>query len=353
MIDMTPKQGDSMINLPITFDYQGGRSENKKHKIIFTIIIVVLALLFDGVVIFLSSFELWQKILLCIIVPYLLLLVLRFFIFDESYYSDQFESLKRKDYELDTKDFWQIFDIDDYYPYICYFKNGRKGIFVRMEKGVVVGKSEFASFSHYDSIGDAYNIAHAFNMDIVPIDYMDNVGNDVRLQQLYDDLIDVDNPDMRDMLIDIYDNLGAEMGDSYACFDVYLFLTRDKAKNFLYNVQTVVGSMLGGNFITYKILNRQEISRICPVLFNFEDFSLVEACDNVLQNVHHSGIVPLKVEHGDGTCEVLGKTVAEKKLQAEEDARKQQERKRSKTKTIQKEKSKVVVQDDETFDLFD
>lgn len=322
---MTPQPGDYSINLPITFDYRGGRNENKKNKILISIIDVFLTIALIVIMLINKELLVWQRILYACIVFYVGLAVLRFVVFKETYFSDIYEKLKKDDYELKLEYIWQIFDIDYSYPYMCYFKNGQKGIFVRMEKDAITGKPDTAMFDHYEAIGDAYNVAHALNMNIVHIDYMDNVGNDSRMQKMYDDLTFVENPDMQDMLIDIYSNLQEEMSRNYACFDIYLFLTRDNARNFVYNVQTVANKMLGGNFITYKVLDRFEISRVCTAVFNLHDFSIVEACENTLQGVSHSGIIPLNVVHGDGTVEEFNKTTEEKRIIAEENAKKQKE----------------------------
>lgn len=325
-VDMTPQPGDTSINLPITFDYKGGRGENKKGKIILSIADVLLTIILTIGCASNGNLDIWMRFLLPCIVFYIGLFILRFFVFRELWFSDVYETLKATDYDLKLDQIWQIFDIDFEYPYICYFKNGYKGIFVRMEKDAITGKVGDAQFDHYTAIGDAYNVAHALNMNIVHIDYMDNVGNDTRMQKLYDDLVFVENPDMQEMLIDIYSNLQDEMSQNYASFDIYLFLTRDKLNNFVYNMQTVCNYMLGGNFITYKVLDRFEISRVCVALFNLHDFSIVEACENVLSGVDHHGVIPIKVKHGDGTEEVFNKTTAEKKVIAAENARKQKER---------------------------
>ena len=325
-VDMTPQPGDTSINLPITFDYKGGRGENKKGKIILSIADVLLTIILTIGCASNENLDIWMRFLLPCIVFYIGLFILRFFVFRELWFSDIYETLKATDYDLKLDQIWQIFDIDFEYPYICYFKNGYKGIFVRMEKDAITGKVGDAQFDHYSAIGDAYNVAHALNMNIVHIDYMDNVGNDTRMQKLYDDLVFVENPDMQEMLIDIYSNLQDEMSQNYASFDIYLFLTRDKLNNFVYNMQTVCNYMLGGNFITYKVLDRFEISRVCVALFNLHDFSIVEACENVLSGVDHHGVIPIKVKHGDGTEEVFNKTTAEKKVIAAENARKQKER---------------------------
>lgn len=325
-VDMTPQPGDTSINLPITFDYKGGRGENKKGKIVLSIADVLLTIILTIGCASNGNLDIWMRFLLPCIVFYIGLFILRFFVFRELWFSDIYETLKATDYDLKLDQIWQIFDIDFEYPYICYFKNGYKGIFVRMEKDAITGKVDDAQFDHYSAIGDAYNVAHALNMNIVHIDYMDNVGNDTRMQKLYDDLVFVENPDMQEMLIDIYSNLQDEMSQNYASFDIYLFLTRDKLNNFVYNMQTVCNYMLGGNFITYKVLDRFEISRVCVALFNLHDFSIVEACENVLSGVDHHGVIPIKVKHGDGTEEVFNKTTAEKKVIAAENARKQKER---------------------------
>lgn len=363
-VDMTPQPGDTSINLPITFDYKGGRGENKKGKIILSIADVLLTVIFTVGCASNDNLEIWMRFLLPCVVLYIGLFILRFFVFRELWFSDVYETLKATDYDLKLDKIWQIFDIDFEYPYICYFKNGYKGIFVRMEKDAITGKVGNAQFDHYSAIGDAYNVAHSLNMNIVHIDYMDNVGNDTRMQKLYDDLVFVENPDMQEMLIDIYSNLQDEMSQNYASFDIYLFLTRDKLNNFVYNMQTVCNYMLGGNFITYKVLDRFEISRVCVALFNLHDFSIVEACENVLSGVEHHGVIPIKVKHGDGTEEIFNKTTAEKKVIAAENARKQKERlaeqERQKAEAKQRKKNaklgikpKEKKKDMTELDLFD
>ena len=367
MIDMQPQPGDSYINLPITFDYKGGRGENRKGKIIVGILDAVLTII--GVVGTATNTHLlfWQRILIPLIIFYIGLFIIRFFVFQELWFSDVYETYKARDYELGTDSIWQIFDIDYEYPYVCYFKNGYKGVFVRMEKDAITGKLEENMFEHYEAIGNAYNLAHSLNMNIVHIDYMDNVGNDNRMRKMYDDLRFVENPDMQEMLIDIYANLQEEMSRNYSSFDIYLYLTKDKMSNFVYNIQAVCSRMLGGNFITYKVLDRFEISKVCVALFNLHDFSIVDACENVLTGVGHSGIIPIKVKHGDGSVTEFNKTRAEIKIlnaekkrhmqerQAEEEKRKiemkrkRREARHNKGKVIEEEKPIV---DDTELDLF-
>ena len=349
-MDFTPERGDTSIHIPVTFDYQPGRSSNTKSKVFLSIGLVVVVVI-SGFIFFSSeSLAIWQRILYFAGVCYIALMVLRFVVLKESHYSKMYEQLVKSDFSLQDTDFWRIFDISPVYPYICYFTNGRQGMFIRMERDALTGKEGDAVYNHYEAISDAYNKAHTLNMDIVHIDYMDNIGNDARLDTLYNDLERVKNPDMQDMLLDIYNNLEEEMSYSYTSYDIYLFITRDRVENLLYNVQQVASIMLGGNFITYRVLNKAELSGVCTALFNFNDFSINEACEKLVRSDTISGIVPISIKHSNGQVEKLNNTVAEKEelqRQAEERAMNAK-----KAKAIRKADAKKQTSVDEEIDLF-
>lgn len=348
---MQPSPNDESVNIPITFDYKGGRNENKKNKWIAAgVCLVICTILVIGTSRN-NNYEVWQKALLDCLFVYIFSIFLRYYIFKEQYYSDIFEQLKEVKNLIPVTKLWSIFDIDYDYPYICYFKNGMKGVYVKMEKDTVTGKGENACYDHYEAISNAYNKCWGLNMDIRHIDYMDNVGNDSRLQNMYDNLKNVSNPDMEEMLIDIYSNLQDEMSLNYASFDIYLFMTRDKLENFAYNIQEVCNTMLGGNFITYRTLNRVDIRTVCMALFNLHDFSVTDACEAVLKGDHHKGIIPIRIIHTDGSEDKLNLTQEEKRIIVEENARKAEEAKLESKKKKKGKKNKNVTT--EVFELED
>lgn len=355
---MQPQPDDTSISLPVTFDYRGGRNENKKNKIILAIVVVVLSIIIIVGTLLSDTATIINKVLILCCTLYASLLILRFVVFRERYFSDIYESLKELDFQPSVTTIWKIFDIDYSYPYIAYFKNGTKGIFVKMEKGTITGAGDNICYNHYEAISNAYNKAHSLNMDIRHIDYMDSVGNDSRLQVLYDSLQEVENPDMEEMLIDIYSNLQAEMSLNYASFDIYLFISRDRIENFTYNVQSVCNIMLGGNFITYRVLNRSDIRSVCMALFNLHDFSVTESCEEVLSGESYKGIVPIRIIHDDGTEEKLNKTQEEKRIETEERARKMEEAKAEAKEKRRYKKSKednaihINKDDDDDLGLF-
>jgi len=344
---MQPQPEDTSINLPITFDYRGGRNENKRNKwITFGVVTIIAIIVIIGVAVN-SNIPIWKRFVIDVVIFYVCMLFIRYIVFKEPYYSDIYETLKEMNFILPVGYMWKIFDVDYEYPYIAYFKNGMKGIFVKMEKSAVTGKGSNACFNHYEAISEALRKAHSLNMDIRHIDYMDNVGNDSRLQNLYDNLKDVTNPDMEDILIDIYANLREEMSLNYASFDIYVFLTRDKIDTFVFNMQQVCNSMLGGNFITYRVLNRADLSSVCMALFNLHKFSVVDACESVLKGESHRGIVPIRLLKEDGTIEKINKTQEEKRIEAREQARRKREAELEQ-KAKKRNKKKKSVDSEET-----
>ena len=113
-VDMQPKPGDYSINIPITFDYKGGRGQNKKWKIILGGIVSVLTIIFTIGILTNKDMAIWQRLGLGFAVFYIGLFIIRFFIVGELWFSDTYESLKETDFELKLDDIWNIFDIGPY-----------------------------------------------------------------------------------------------------------------------------------------------------------------------------------------------------------------------------------------------
>ena len=325
MIDMQPQAGQNSIQIPITFDYKGGRGENnKKNNIIIAVVFALLAIL-AVVTLVVARIEWWQKVLYVLVALYIVLWLARIVGFNELYFSDIFETLKERNFNLYTEDMWRIFSIEPTYPYVCYFKNGYKGIFVTMERDAITGKPDTAVYDHYEAISNAYNLAHSLNMDVVHVDYMDTVGNDERLVRMQKDVNQIANPKMKDRLQSMFIHLEKEMGRSYAEHDIYLYLTKEDKYNFYYNVQNVSSVMLGGNFITYTIMDREELNIMVKGLWNIHDFSILKACHNLIEEDVIGDIKVISVKHGDGTVDKINSTAAEIELEFELQQRKAQE----------------------------
>lgn len=326
---MRPEPEDTTVRLPVTFDYHGGRSDNKKGNIIFAIVLFVIAILLT-IMTARGESPTGNKFLIIAVTWVVVTFFVRFKIMREKTFSDAYETLKEIDNIPGTDSFWNIYEIEGEYPYICHFKDGKSGIFIRLEKDVVVGKSEDVLFKHFDAISEAYNLAGSSNINMCQIDYMDNVGNDARLQGLYEGLNDCENHDMKEALLSMYSNLQEEMSHNYASFDVYLFTCKGKTDQLWYNVKSIVDRLLCGNYLSFKALDIDGVRTTCMAIFNLNEFSAIEACENVVSTQRYRGIVPIKVEHYDGSVTDINKTQQQLREEVAERARLAEEAKRNK-----------------------
>lgn len=358
MYDMQPKPEDDTISLPITFDYSGGRADNARHKW-FQVALVIVISIFISVLVFMGDVEFWKRLLVFAVIVFATQFIIRFGIMKETIYSNAYERLKEVNFEPSTNNFWTIYEVDDQYPYIAHFKSGIKGVFVRLEKDVVVGKPDTVMFDHYEAISNAYNIAGSNNISMMQLDYMDNVGNDPRLRDMYAELNQCTNEEMRDIMLNLYAHLQEEMSLNFACYDVYLFYSRGKESQLWYTTQLILSEMLSGNYLSYKVMDLEGIRQACIATFNLEEFSAVEACDAAFDDLTFRGIIPISLQTADGEYKKLGKTQAEIRqeiLEKQERERIEHERKANMTISeklgLNKQKSQPVAPTTEV-DIFD
>lgn len=335
-VGMRPKLGQSYIFLPVTFDYSGGRGEQLNSKILWSVIIGIVGSLIGIGVIFNKGGFIVTNILLGIGVIYLTFFIIRFALFREASVRKNHILSVDSDYKREYKEIWGIYDIDSKYPYYCRFKNGRSGVFVRLNKDVILGKYSEAQYEHYEAIGDAYNLAGSGNVRICHIDYMDNVGTDERIDYSFSELSDVKNEDLRDLLTDIYTYQQEQMKERVTTFDVYLFSWSGSDVSAWNTIQGILSCFLEANYRSYHVLNSADIRDLFQVLYNLHDFSVVDAISDVFYVEDISGVYPIEFTHNGETTKV-GKTFAEK----------EQERKE-----LERKKSSGKKSDEEEFDLF-
>lgn len=349
---MEPKDNEDTISIPVTFDYNGGRADSKRSKILLAIILTVVSIIFIVGITKSPEKTFINKIILDLIIIAAVTTFLRFATFNERLYSNIYEKLKKNNFSLKTTAFWGIYEVDLNYPYICHFKDGKIGIFVKLEKDVIIGKPRDILYRHCDAIAEAYNSSWSSNLNICHIDCMDNVGNDPRLQNLYENLANCSNTDLKEIMLDIYSNLQEVMSENYASFDTYVFTTRGSEEQFWGNIQDILGKFMEGNYISYKILNMDDLRSLCKTLLNFNDFSALEACNNIFTGQNFRGIVPISVEHLDGTIDKVGKTQEEIRLENEAKLKEELEQRELKKKKG-KNKSNIgtVVVDDLILDI--
>ena len=337
---MRPRKGDSALNLPVTFDYSGGRKESNKSRILWVCILMVLGLIIGVGTMFSEDGFFLFNIIFGLLIIAGVVIIIRFPIMKEHKIREKMAKELDEDFVKNYGDLWGIFEMSDVYPYYAHLRNGRTAVYIQFEKDVILGKVSDSEYNHYEAIGDAYNLAGSMQIGLCHIDYMDFVGSDERLVNCFSELSSVENPDIRDLLTDVYTNLQEQMNQNVSTFDVYVATFKTSETIFWYNLQQIISCMLEANYVSFKILDKSDLRDLSKSLFNLKDFSVVEACASAFENKKYAGIIPISITKQDGTETVLNKTLEEQKeerkqkerelaLKKEEDRRRKQKKKKS------------------------
>lgn len=331
---MKPSMGDSYISLPITFDYHGGRKDSQRTKRTWAWILGVIGVIVAIGILFSKNGKLSSNILMSGAVLLVLFFIIRYVFLGEKRVRANYKSMMENDLEIENSVIWGIYDVEDTYPYICRFRNGKSGLFVGLNKDVILGKYVESEFEHYEAIGDAYNLAGASRVQIVHVDYMDNVGSDERLEESFISLGDVSNPDLKNLLTEIFSYQQEQMMKNVTTFDVYAFLWTGSDISAWNTIQRILACFLDANYRSYHVLNSLDLRELTKVVMNLEEFSVVKASSSAFETSVSSSITPISLVDADGNETKLGKTREERKEEAQQRAEEQraleQERQRRK-----------------------
>ena len=345
---MRPKLGDTMLSLPVTFDYSGGRKDARRSRNMWAVIVSVIGCIVGLGTIFNRNGSMFKNVFFGIMIIFVTACIVRFLILKEGKIRKEQITLKDKDYQGDYKDLWGIYSISNEYPYICRFRNGKSGVFVRLNKDVILGKYSESEYEHYEAIGDALNIAGKSRVQICHLDYMDNVGADERIEESFANLSRVSNKDLRDLLTDTFSYLQRQMMMRVTTFDVYVFLWTGSDINAWNVITRILACFLQANYRNFHVLDSSDMRELAKIINNFHDFSVMDASANAFTVEGYRGVVPIRMEYPDGSSEKLNKTIKEKREEAEQKRKEEEAKKHSRKKNKKQEKPK---NDDDMFDL--
>lgn len=348
---MRPKLGASSMTLPVTFDYSGGRRDSRRSKLLWTVIVGIIGLIVGVGIIFNKEGNIAINILLGGIFLYIVVLVIRFVFLQEGKIRRKYITLQDDDFVCTSDKIWGIYDISSQYPYYCRFRNGKSGLFIRLNKDVILGKYSESEYEHYEAIGDALNLAGAGKVKVCHIDYMDNVGTDERLEDSFISLSDVRNSDVKDVLTDIFSYLQNQMMLRVTTFDIYLFLWNGSDIGAWNTIQRILSCFLEANYRSYHILNQMDLRELAKTLYNLHDFSVVDAMSHSFAVGEYSGVVPIRKILPNGKEEIYNKTM-EQKREERERLLKEQELKKQELKNRKEKKKAKKDKKEEEFDLF-
>lgn len=348
---MRPDKGDTTLTLPVTFDYSGGRKDSNKSRLVWSIILGVIGVIVSIGIATSKDGMFIVNIFLSILWLCLVSFIIRFPIMKEGKIRKQYIKMHDDNYKYDIKNIWGIYSIDDMYPNYCRFRNGQSGLFVRLNKDVILGKYSDSEYEHYEAIADALNLAGSGQVRVCHIDYMDNVGSDERLEECFVKLGDVRNPDLKELLTDTYGYLQQQMMNRVTTFDVYLFMWTGSDISAWNMIQRILACFLEANYRSYHILNQYDLRELMKIVNNLHDFSVVNAMSNAFIVSDYNGVVPINKVDSAGNYKFYNKTIEEKKEEQKQQIKEQEIRKRELNRKKQN-KSKKKDNKEEEIDLF-
>lgn len=311
-IPMIPRIGDSYVDIPMTFDFKGGRGSQVRARFI-TGISVFLVTIFLVVLIMASDSSVIFKIFWSVVLILVSFFGVRFFVAQEGFFRETYVAQKETDYALDPEVFWGIYDVESNYPHFVSYRNGRIGLFVLLERDAVVGKEAKEEFNHYTAHGDALKILGNADISVAILDIVEEVGKDARLDANLDALQNCSNPDIKQVLTDVFLNLREQMSLEYTTQEVFVFTYAGNQESFWDSVNKFISKITEGNYKSYKILNQNQIRELVSTIYNLNDFSVNEAMTKVFSSSEEKIVVPLRLLDGSGGMEVLNESSQERK----------------------------------------
>lgn len=346
--EMRPREGSTVIKLPVTIEGNKGRSDKLLAKVASAIGVAVIWVLVVYGLLTNSDFTLFRKILYVAVATVIAMAVARFGFLGEKKYRESYSRMEESKNEFDLSNMWAIVGVDEDAPHFVHYRNGELGLVVSMGNDVVVGKPENDEYNSYTALGDAYRRAAELELDMLHIDMMDFIGQDPRLDEARRYMsVNCTNPEIRDVMSSIFDNLQDGMNDNVTTQDIYVFHTRDMSKDvFRYNVRQVLDMMCLGNYATYRSMSQEEIGALVRSMFNLQSFSAVDAMLSAYRNETIPGIKVLSVDYADGSNKVWLKPYDERQAEEVEKRRRREERRNAAKHKGKKSKAGGVGDDD-------
>lgn len=131
-----------------------------------------------------SGYSLVGTLIVLVIILYVCSLLLRFVIFEEKLYYSMYREMK-DGHVKSPYEFWNI--ASKQYTNkgtILNYNDAKIGVIVKLERGVITGRSESIKEEHFDAISDFYRELNRRKLKRVRINIMEPTGTDKRLNEL-------------------------------------------------------------------------------------------------------------------------------------------------------------------------
>ena len=228
---------------------------------------------------------------------FIVTLLVRFIIFEEKYYLGMYRLLKK--YEVSTPAiFWDISSrkhTDD--GTIVTFSDGKVGIYVRLERDTITGKTEDFKEYHYDAWSDFYNSLISKRYKIVQMNLMEPAGKDPRLAELDKLTYKDDNPNVCALTEMMLAHIKEIARNSLFETEYLLIYTDDMSKidKIIDEVGDSMLVLMNGAYVGYTVLNDKEISDRVREEYGVGYFNATEASLTMFRGQVEIGEPPFKV----------------------------------------------------------
>lgn len=278
---MQPSKDQDFVQVPLTFNSRYRGSDKKGSRLLFGFLYILLFII--GTIVSMTRDTFGSKLTVFLVVTVVVVYLFRFHIFSEMKYRESLRQIKKNDFLFDIDLLWGITDITENFPSVCTLTNGQKAIFVAMKKGVTVGKGGDYFFEHQNVIADAYKLLSDSNVEFSFIDYMDNLGNDSRIETLFEDVtsLSADAPNLRDLMTMQYSYLELTMTKTFTSYDVFVFYYKPTNEEAWVDIESALGILKNANYDSYRVMGKQEIAQFASTLYGLNGLSFNHAQDLV------------------------------------------------------------------------
>ena len=302
--DFRPKIGDTSTPIPIALEAKRVLGmERFRGRLYFLYGFIPIFIILDFVFLFGSSMFLPLRLLVFVLLVMLEMWGLRYLNLEEQEYRKDVQGMFLEDYKLPLELLWGVFQVSP--NGVLFFNNGLIGILARFDRNVKVGRdTDTHHFEHYTAIADAYNLAGSLGCTVTYVDYMGTAGIDQRLTKAKMTLPEIENPDVRDVMLGIYDNLEKSISETSLPVDVFLLTMRGYEDDLLDVFSKFSSAMLNANFVGYSLLSRDDLTLMLRDLWGV-NFNL----DDILSEGYSSqGIIhPIRLVYDSGEVKELRK----------------------------------------------
>ena len=270
---------DAYIHIPIALSEKCGRYYLTSERVLIAAVILLASIVLSICVAVVAPSG--HKVFTIFVIMTVASFVIRFVVIKEQYFRKKRKALQKLGNQSDYTVFWNIFDIPKSYPYILSFSSGVYGLCVRFNKAEVIGKPENDSEHHYTALADAYNLMDRLGVQATHIDYMDSVGTDSRISEMYKDIDACSNTDLKKLVGHIYGNVQEIMKQSFASYDIYMFTANESINRFSSDMLDIIHAFTLANYSSATVLGKSDINYLVSHLYNIKDFSASVACEQV------------------------------------------------------------------------